>query len=198
MWFGPWFSGLRVTFPGPNPSTWLLREQISENDKVETQSFCGEMDIISEARAVFICSKIEGDGPEEAMIKVFMQYGEEFVPLFQERICIRVYISLIPFRVPCMGTEKLSADRRSQQRGSSESADFEAGGLRMVTRAKCSSTPKLLAVKKTTQPKAWWIPGGYLAFVAMTKVPGIKIERIEDLCSQEQEEMKQSFKKAWM
>jgi hypothetical protein len=74
MWFGPSFINLKVTFPGPNPSTWVLKEQISENDDPRTQEECEELETIPEVRGVFICSKIEGNGSQEAIMKVVMQF----------------------------------------------------------------------------------------------------------------------------
>lgn len=74
MWFGPNFIDLRVTFPGSNPSTWIIKEQISENEEEKSQDWCREMDTIPEVRGVFICSKLEGNGPKEAVMKVIMQF----------------------------------------------------------------------------------------------------------------------------
>lgn len=91
-----------------------------------------------------------------------------------------------------------SEEQRAAQRGASESADYEADALEMLTKAKSSSTPTLLAVKTTTQPSSMWVKGGYLGFVLMTRVPGQHVDRIEDLDLKEREDLRQSFKKAWM
>jgi hypothetical protein len=43
-----------------------------------------------------------------------------------------------------------------------------------------------------------WVPGGYLGFVLMTKLPGQRVDRIEDLNPREREDMRRAFKKAWV
>ena len=74
MWFTPEFVGMKVEFPGPNPSTWTLREGISEHANNYGEEQCKGGDYIPEARAVFLCNKDKGDGPEEAVMKVFLQF----------------------------------------------------------------------------------------------------------------------------
>jgi hypothetical protein len=60
----------------------------------------------------------------------------------------------------------------------------------MLTKANCSRTPTLLATKTTAQPQSMWVPGGSLGFVLMTKLPGERIRRIEDLGLEEREELR--------
>lgn len=67
------------------------------------------------------------------------------------------------------------------QQGTSESTDYEAGALKMLTEFNCSSTPSFLAVKTTEQSPPMWVPGGYLGFILMTKLPGECVHQIEDL-----------------
>ncbi|KAK2758288.1 hypothetical protein FQN54_004134 [Arachnomyces sp. PD_36] len=135
MWFGPEFIGQEVTFSKPNPSTWVLKEQISEHADSYNQEDCEELDLIPEARAVFTCSRRDGEGPEEAIIKILMQ-------------------------IPWEGTEGKSAKKRAAQAGSSESLEFEAGALDILTDANSSSTPIILAAKEAKQTKNMWVPGG--------------------------------------
>jgi hypothetical protein len=191
MWFARDFIDLTVTFPGPNASTWVIREQIFENPDQRPQDECEEFDMISEARGVFICSKIEGYGPTEAVIKVVMQ----FVPSLSSKTIPSNHTSC--GRIPWKGTEMQSAQERKLQRGFSESIEIEAMGLEKLTRANCSSTPKLLASKVVKQTETMWIPDGYLGFVVMTRLPGVNVRWIDDLGRQERQEMRQSFKEAW-
>ena len=90
-----------------------------------------------------------------------------------------------------------AAGQRAAQSDSSESAANEATALKILTKANCSSTPTLLATKVVTQTETMWVPGGYLGFILMTKLSGIRIDQIQDLDLQERDEMRQSFKKAW-
>ncbi|KAK2754653.1 hypothetical protein FQN54_006786 [Arachnomyces sp. PD_36] len=172
MWFGPNFLSLTVTFPGPNSSTWQLKEQISENFDQSTQIEFQDFDMIPEVRGVFICSKVSGNGPKEAVMKVIMQ-------------------------IPWKGTEMQPAEKRKLQRGMSESVYVEALALERLTRARCSSTPMLLGNKVVKQAEDMWVPGGYLGFIVMTRLPGVTIPCINRLSEQEAREMARSFKKAW-
>lgn len=90
-----------------------------------------------------------------------------------------------------------SAQKRGLQRGYTESIDIEVMGLERVTRAKCSLTPWLLSSKITKQTETMWVPGGYLGFVVMTRLPGVNIHWAPDMDSQERQALRQSFKKAW-
>ncbi|KAK2765574.1 hypothetical protein FQN54_008428 [Arachnomyces sp. PD_36] len=173
MWFGPNFLNLKVTFPGPKGSTWALKEKISENADILSQETCEEFEMIPEVRGVFVCSKIEGYGPSEAIIKVIMQ-------------------------IPWGGTEMQSSEKRRLQRGDSESIEIEAEALKKLTRAKCSATPVLLGCRVVKQTEDMWVPGGYLGFVAMTRLPGTTVLQMDRLSSTEAEQMRQSFKESWM
>jgi hypothetical protein len=72
-WFGDSFIGSEVSFTKPDPSTWRLKEKISENADHETEEGARKLEMVSEARAVFICSRVDGPLPQEAVIKIRMQ-----------------------------------------------------------------------------------------------------------------------------
>lgn len=91
-----------------------------------------------------------------------------------------------------------STAERSTQQGSSITAECEISALEKLTKAKCSSTPMLLAADtKTPQPEDLWVENGYYGLILMNKLLGARIKRITELDPQEREEMRQSFKKAW-
>ena len=106
-------------------------------------------------------------------------------------------ISFFLSRIPWIDTEMESAQKRRLQRGYTESIDIEVMGLKKLTEAKCSSAPWLIASKITKQTETMWVPGGYLGFVVMTRLPGANIRQAADLNSQERQALRQSFKKAW-
>lgn len=66
------YIGLELAFPGG--STWKIERKIKEAENLHTQ---GEYEIwkcTSQARATFVCSKVAGNGPPTALIKIHMQY----------------------------------------------------------------------------------------------------------------------------
>jgi hypothetical protein len=44
--------------------------------------------------------------------------------------------------------------------------------LRRLTKAKCEYTPKLLSLLRAKQDDSMWIPGGWLVYILMEKLPG--------------------------
>lgn len=49
---------------------------------------------------------------------------------------------------------------------------MEITALRRLTRAKCPYSPKLLSILRKKQDSTMWVPGGWLIFILMEKVPG--------------------------
>ncbi|PGH13627.1 hypothetical protein AJ80_06259 [Polytolypa hystricis UAMH7299] len=174
MWFGNEFRDLKVHFGGKHPSTWILKEKISEHADSYGEEESEAVEAMSEARAVFLCSKCDNKNTEVAVVKVYMQ-------------------------IPWTGTELDTAERRRAQAypGRSEVAQDEIYALAQLTAAGCSSTPKLLEEKHIKQWDTLPVPGGSLAFILMEKLPGQRVERIADLALPEREAMRASFKKGW-
>ena len=73
-WFSDQFIGSKVSFKtSDSSSTWQLKQKISENADCEPDSIAREMETVSEARGVFICSRVDGLTQQEAVIKIRMQ-----------------------------------------------------------------------------------------------------------------------------
>jgi hypothetical protein len=51
-------------------------------------------------------------------------------------------------------------------------AEMEIKALSRLTKAKCPYTPKLLSWSRVKQDTSMWIPGGWLVFILMKKLPG--------------------------
>jgi hypothetical protein len=49
---------------------------------------------------------------------------------------------------------------------------MEITALKRLTRVKCPHTPKLLSILRKEQDSTMWVPGGWLIFILMEKVPG--------------------------
>lgn len=57
-----------------------LRKRLEENEIYIPRHMAGIDGLGSEARAVFNCSKLSGNGPQEAILKIRMQYGRLSLP----------------------------------------------------------------------------------------------------------------------
>ena len=110
-----------------------------------------------------------------------------------------VFSDFLVFRVPNIGTETRHAKERAKQARiiPEPATQDEVKALQMLTQAACSSSPTLLAWKHERQSADMWLPGGYIVYILMNKLPGIRIESIELLPRQERDELRKSFKDAW-
>jgi hypothetical protein len=50
---------------------------------------------------------------------------------------------------------------------------LEIKALSRLTRTKCPYTPKFLSIRRKEQDSTMWVPGGYLVFILMEKLPGV-------------------------
>jgi hypothetical protein len=72
IWFADdEYIGAEVSFP--DGSAWKLSSKTREHAYYESQTDCEDFGIQSEARGVFVCSKLSGDGPPAAVIKIRLQ-----------------------------------------------------------------------------------------------------------------------------
>lgn len=95
----------------------------------------------------------------------------------------------------------------------------EIESLERVTAACCSATPKLLAVKIETQDESlfdsqdslelqrylgnvkWWMPGGYVVYILMSKLPGQPLGSFWDekvFSPRDRQEIRDSFRIAYL
>lgn len=72
-WFGDNFIDSEVSFTQPDRSSWRLKQKISENAYHETDEDAKNLDMVSETRAVFICSRVDSLQQQEAVINIRMQ-----------------------------------------------------------------------------------------------------------------------------
>lgn len=78
--------------------------------------------------------------------------------------------------------------------------------LKRLTSAGCSSTPSLLAVKIDAQEESvldCWMPGGYIAYILMTKLPGepldLNVFWNENVYTKaDRDEVRKAFKESYM
>ena len=152
QFFGKHFIGMNVTFVEPRPSTWTLVRKVNEK-----YNQMGELDLeefddpVSDAWAMFTCQNADNPS-EEARMRIYMQ-------------------------IPHEGSEfELSEARASQaSENVGEYAQSECDALQRFTERRCSSMPHLLGYKKDRQPANAPVPGGYIFYLLMTELPGIRL-----------------------
>lgn len=77
------------------------------------------------------------------------------------------------------------------------SAEMEITALGELTKAGGSCTPTLHAWKHEKQGTQMWIPGGFIVYILMEKLPGMRLDDIWSLERKERYEVRKSFKEAW-
>ncbi|RDH35862.1 hypothetical protein BDQ94DRAFT_185892 [Aspergillus welwitschiae] len=175
IWFddGDWL-GLELSFPGG--TRWKVTTKIRECEDLYSQKDHEEGGIVSEARAVFVASKVAGQAPPTAVLKIHMQ-------------------------VPWWGSATKRSSIRAQQAVAEPSArsENEVEALRLLTEAGCSSTPALIDWMNREQSQDQWIPGGYIHFIVMEMVPGVDVcFIIDDMDRGERDELRAAFKQSWL
>ncbi|KAI9682484.1 MAG: hypothetical protein M1829_000276 [Trizodia sp. TS-e1964] len=143
LWIDDTLDGKRITFPQYSNSVWELRHKISENSQ--------QWDEPHESKAVFVCKQVEGPrvGAEE-IIKVHMQIPHTPYP---RRLTPEIRESLISMEVNIHAQKEIEA-------------------LDRLTAAGCSCSPKLLAWIQEKQDASLPLPGGYVIYILMEKLPG--------------------------
>jgi hypothetical protein len=77
-------------------------------------------------------------------------------------------------------------------------AATERRALVQLTRAHCSSTPKLLGYKQTEQGDDGFVPGGYICFFLMNYLPGVSLKNgFWDLELAERDDIRTAFEAAY-
>ncbi|KAH8433771.1 uncharacterized protein LDX57_011405 [Aspergillus melleus] len=72
IWFDDGeYIGTEISFPFN--SVWRLDVKIREHSYIEPQRECEDLHVNSEARGAFICSKVSGNGPPTAIVKIRLQ-----------------------------------------------------------------------------------------------------------------------------
>ncbi|KAH8804583.1 hypothetical protein F5884DRAFT_859207 [Xylogone sp. PMI_703] len=166
------FLGSEISFPD---STWRLETKLSEHEYYEGER-SAKIGLGSEARAVFLCSKLTGSGPEQAIIKIRMQIP--WIGTVTEQPHVRAKQAT---------KELISPSRR------------EVEALTILTRAKCSSSPTLFSWECEEQDGHMWVPGGYILYILMEKLPGIEPTQFyNQMDRKERDDLRASFKEAWL
>lgn len=73
-----------------------------------------------------------------------------------------------------------SLERRKEASQPTTETRQEALILKRLTLEKCSATPKYIASFEATQDDDMWVPGGYILYILMEKVPGDTVFNLWD------------------
>ena len=85
--------------------------------------------------------------------------------------------------------------------------ETEIKHLQVVTDAQCEQTPHLIMVQIDEQDQsvmndgctAWWMPGGYIVYILMDKLPAQDLDFAifwHDFSAEEREDVRRSFRRA--
>ncbi|KAJ5710967.1 hypothetical protein N7488_005123 [Penicillium malachiteum] len=173
-WFpkGRWI-GKEITFP--DDTTWRLDRLIFERITPETTSICEIDEVESEARGVFLATRMHGFGPNRAIIKVRLQ-------------------------IPQTNTEDEPAHVRAEQAVETFRDSFfsELEGLTHMRTARCSSAPMILSHLTQKQADHEPVPNGYKRSILMEEVPGSCLAgKYHRFSMAEQNRVRAAFKMAW-
>lgn len=143
-----------------------------------------------EARILYMCKRSESDGDQEFVMKVKVQY---------------VILSLSPrwntyentnakFRLP--GDSE--TDQQTPEKGPSTTTALELKALAIFRTANSKYAPQLLGFKRAVQGNNCPLPGGYLTYTLMNKVPGESLFQLHYwiLPEEEQQDITERFLEA--
>ena len=104
-------------------------------------------------------------------------------------------------RIPDKDNETQDPEIRAKAAWTDLSAhtEGEINALTRLTRGKCPYTPKLLSILSEKQDHKMWIPGGFIVFILMEKVPGVPLDNFwSDMTRSQRDEVRNAFRKTLM
>ncbi|RFU30078.1 hypothetical protein B7463_g6263, partial [Scytalidium lignicola] len=147
---------------------WQLTEQLSENSKDAPPC---------EAVAVYVAKQIEGPClGKEAIVKVRMEIPNILYPEFLPE----------------------DLEELKDVNGFSVYTVEELNNLNRLTQAGCKSSLRLIGWYSEKQTEHMPLPGGYLVWILMEKVPGITPWDFWEMPREERDQIRKSFHEALM
>ncbi|KAL1979810.1 hypothetical protein VTN96DRAFT_5096 [Rasamsonia emersonii] len=142
---------VRKDFTEPRPSTWTLVTKVNEKHRQLDESDYETYKTPSSASALFVCQNVDNPS-EEALMRIYMQ---------------------LPYKGSEMDRPEERAEQASETLDSIAQSEFDA--LQRLTEKRCESTPTLLGYKKDKQDEDGFVPGGYIFYLLMIRLPGIRL-----------------------
>ncbi|KKZ60974.1 hypothetical protein EMCG_04397 [[Emmonsia] crescens] len=169
-----WIGDLFDAFPlwCPDGTVWEIGKKLSERASFAPAEISGTGWAIAEAQAVYICHQVEGPSiGMEAIVKVRLQVPPKYPPNLNPHVRRKLALTNPSFWTAA-----------------------EVSNLRHFNQKGCKVTPKLLAVKRSLQE---WdcmpVPGGYLVFMVMERVPGVPLVDFWDYDFEKREKIRAAF-----
>ncbi len=157
QWIGDMFNDRTIQFH--DGTIWQLGRKLSEAAQHRYHP--------SEARAVYVSTQVTG--PQvgaQAIVKVRMQW------VFPVSLPSNPQLTLL--RIP--NSERPHPDPVERAKDASEKwnadTEEEIEALETLTKAGCAAAPKLLSWTQGQQDNTMWVPGGYIVYILMEKLPG--------------------------
>ena len=195
-----------VTFA--KSGTWKVVEKLTEKERSASNSSERKDWLPSEAHAVYTCTKVEGSHVgQKAILKLRIQ-------LVKRSGCVIHSWPTDPIpRIPCdypPPHDCQEGAKYAQRNDYHISTRDEIVALKRLTKAQCPAAPKLLDIKEGIQNKpmlrsGWtgkeeiWVPGGYVVWILMEKLPGVDLAEFfmpGKHSPQERQEIREAFRKA--
>ncbi|KAL1965476.1 hypothetical protein VTN77DRAFT_5732 [Rasamsonia byssochlamydoides] len=155
--------------------SWKLEEKIAENSYQLSASEANTFpEGLSEAVATFACCNVHNE-VEKAILKIRMQ-------------------------IPNRGTEfDPPRSRAAQAFGEPGTvAQDEYAALEQLKMNNCSSAPTLLKYVKRTQDADMLVPGGYIVYFLVNRLPGVPLHDFWEREPLERQEIRDAFKAPWV
>lgn len=185
--------------------TWKIQKKLAEKEWIPENGEWNEVLYPAEAHAVYECVQVEGSEIGKiAILKLRIQcviscLGVQYIPKLMKG-----------FRIPEPSPPPPN-ENGAKYAKFNYATDNEINFLERLTDANCPATPRLLAVHTDIQhepvlrgcyyedeEQPYWVPGGYIVYILMEKLPGEDLTYFWTFPPQEREEIRQAFREAYL
>ena len=203
-WINDAFDDHIVQFPGKG--SWQIIKKLAEKERLAWNMERDNEWYPSEAHGVYECIQVEGaEIGTHAILKIRVQSVA-----FARKA--KNFPAYYPSRIPEKNPPRPS-DKGTKYAEFHYSTENEIRFLERLTTANCPASPRLLAVSKDVQKtpilrryndeedQPYWVPGGYIVYILMEKLPGKDLEDFfwpNRYSLQEREEVRQAFREAFL
>lgn len=181
FWIGARYDGRVIDMA--ELGSWQIDTKLSEK---ATCSATPEEGGIAQATAVYYCHRVDEGTPDVAVIKIHKQYCQQLTgsrPHIDARCRIQTLVDLDQ-DLPKQGLTPDTVPTKELH----HFARKELNCLQTLTKEDCKYSPKLYGYLCDTQQPDDWVPGGYVLYLLMERLPGISVDSWMDLPSSEEED----------
>lgn len=197
---GPFFEtdwiGRVISLSRTRGDSWKLGEKLGEKySQAEEPGRRPGGATCPEAWATYICYDIlDNDKKSRPQDQ---NAGGSFLYIL---LCKRMLAVNFSHRIPYHGTEFNSPESRARHArdDTSRLIKSELRALEQLTREGCCSAPRLLKYKIDKQDYTLLVPGGYIVYILMDRLPGVPLGDFWDRGEAERQEIRDAFKVAYM